>query len=90
MVVPFPSARGPISELTLWAEVKEAAARAGLRRVSPHRLRHTFATEYLRRGGNIRRLQQILGHESLASTQIYTQVMTEELREDVERLDFGA
>lgn len=58
--------------------------------MSPHRLRHTFATEYLRRGGNIRRLQQILGHESLASTQIYTQVMTEELREDVERLDFGA
>lgn len=89
----FPSSQDssrPIGVMGLWTEVKEAAAEAKLRGVTPHRLRHTFATEYLRRGGNIRELQQILGHASLASTQVYTLIITDDLRPGMDRLDFGA
>lgn len=49
--------------------------RFGLR-ISAHRLRHTFATEFLRGGGNLRVLQDALGHKSLETTQVYTQVIT--------------
>lgn len=89
----FPSARGyrpHMHSVTLWGDVKKAAAAAGLAgEVAPHRLRHTFATELLRGGTDIRHVQELLGHASLSSTQIYTKVVVEDLEPDVARLDFA-
>ena len=72
----------------LWRsfDTKEAAeiylAQAGLdRRTSPHTLRHSSATHMLDRGADIRSVQELLGHKSLANTQIYTHVTTHRLRD---------
>ena len=88
----FPSSTRPgyhVSRLTLWRDVKEAARIARAAGVTPHRLRHTFATELTRQGVDIRHVQELLGHESLASTQIYTLVAVRDLEKDVEKLDLG-
>jgi integrase/recombinase XerD len=69
--------------------VLKAAKLAGLRGVNPHRLRHTFATTLVDNGVDIRRIQALLGHSSLATTQIYTQVSVSHLEKDVGTLNFG-
>lgn len=62
--------------------VRDAAKKAGIsKKVTPHVLRHTFATAILRNGGDIRFIQQLLGHASVATTQIYTHVDDNTLRE---------
>jgi integrase/recombinase XerD len=66
--------------------VASAARRAGIegKRVSPHVLRHTYATTLLREGFTIREVQELLGHASVATTQIYTHVDPQALREKVQ------
>lgn len=79
----FLNARGGrLSRQTLWTVVGEAARRAGLTtEVSPHTLRHSFATHLLEGGADVRVVQEMLGHSSVATTQIYTKVSIETLRE---------
>jgi len=67
---------------TIERMVKRVAKNAGItKKVTPHVLRHTFATSILRNGGDIRFIQQILGHSSLATTQIYTHIDDNTLKE---------
>jgi integrase/recombinase XerD len=72
----------PLSRIGLWQLVKRHARAAGLRAdVSPHTLRHSFATHMLAGGADLRAVQELLGHASIATTQIYTRVELSRLRE---------
>jgi integrase/recombinase XerD len=79
----FLSARGrPISRGTFWWLLKRWANRAGIKgRVSPHQLRHSFATHLLNGGANLRGIQAALGHKDIRQTQIYSHVDMTFLRE---------
>lgn len=71
-----------ISRQSAWLVIRAAADRAGLaKEVSPHTMRHSFATHLLAGGADVRSVQELLGHASVETTQIYTQVTADTLRE---------
>ena len=78
----FLNARGtPLSRVGAWGVIKATARRAGLaKRVTPHTLRHTFATHLLEGGADLRAVQEMLGHADLSTTQLYTHVDRDYLR----------
>ena len=78
----FLSARGrPLDRTAIWRIIKRAARRAGLAgKISPHTLRHSFATHLLAGGADLRAVQEMLGHVDIGTTQIYTHVDSARLK----------
>jgi integrase/recombinase XerD len=73
---------GPLSRQSAWAILRSAAERAGISvEISPHTLRHSFATHLLDGGADVRVVQELLGHASVTTTQVYTLVTVDRLRE---------
>jgi integrase/recombinase XerD len=73
---------GPLSRQSAWTVLRAAAERAGLTvEISPHTLRHSYATHLMERGADVRVVQELLGHASVTTTQIYTLVTVDQLRE---------
>jgi len=91
---PAPSERGiflsrlgkPLSRVSVWKILKKKAAETGVRAtVHPHTLRHSFATHLIQNGADIRTVQELLGHTDVRTTEIYTHLSPEKLREDLKR-----
>ncbi|WP_185155003.1 site-specific tyrosine recombinase XerD [Dysgonomonas sp. HDW5B] len=81
----FLSKRGtPISRIMVFHFIKQYADQAGIKKnISPHTFRHSFATHLLEGGANIRAIQQMLGHEKITTTEIYTHMDREYLRQEI-------
>ncbi|MFY9262992.1 MAG: site-specific tyrosine recombinase XerD [Actinomycetaceae bacterium] len=78
----FLNKRGnPLSRQSAWGVIQDVAARAGLTDISPHTFRHSFATHLLQGGADVRVVQEMLGHSSVTTTQIYTMVSRETMKE---------
>lgn len=75
---------GQLSRVAVFNIIKDLAARAGIKKtVSPHTLRHSFATHLIEGGANLRAVQAMLGHADISTTEIYTHIDTTRLREEI-------
>lgn len=83
----FLNKRGaPLSRVMIFYIIKDLAAKAGItKNISPHTFRHSFATHLIEGGADLRAVQQMLGHESITTTEIYTHIDREYLRDTLQR-----
>ena len=76
-----------LTRIMVFTIIRQAVERVGIQKsVSPHTFRHSFATHLLAGGASIRQVQEMLGHESIETTEIYTHLDTSRLRETVEKI----
>jgi integrase/recombinase XerD len=77
--------RRPLTRQTIYSIIKEYAAKCGLEGVSPHTLRHSFATHLIQNNADIRSVQQMLGHADISTTQVYTHITSAQMKKNYDR-----
>jgi integrase/recombinase XerD len=75
----------PLNRQAIYISITEYAEKCGLEGVSPHTLRHSFATHLVQNNADIRSVQQMLGHADISTTQIYTHITSTQLKKNYER-----
>jgi len=77
----FPGKNGHVTARTVQKIIENCAKKANItKKVTPHKLRHSFGTHHLEQGTNLREIQEMMGHEDISTTQIYTKVSRERLK----------